>query len=134
MKLDKRTILIVILLLGIADASYLTYVHFAPSALKCPTLGSAIVDCEQVLTSSFSNIFGVPLAVIGLVWFLASLFMVFFGFDKIVKNIWMIFGIGGVLYSITAQSILGKICLYCISLDILIILSVILFLSMKNRK
>jgi uncharacterized membrane protein len=37
-----------------------------PAALACPDTG--IVNCTLVTTSSWSVVFGVPLAVLGLVW------------------------------------------------------------------
>ena len=41
--------------------------HYAdPAALACPDTG--IVNCTLVTTSSWSVVFGVPLAVLGVVW------------------------------------------------------------------
>lgn len=126
----QQKLLLIILILGIIDSAYLTVVHFMPSALKCPTLAT-VVNCEDVLTSNFSAVFGIPIAILGLVWFVASLLFLTLGHNKVIKNIWMMFGVGGVLYSITAQTIIGKVCIYCTTLDILIIFSVGLFLFMK---
>jgi uncharacterized membrane protein len=54
-------------LLALAIASYLTVTHYTdPTALACPDTG--IVNCALVTTSSWSVVFGVPLAVLGLVW------------------------------------------------------------------
>jgi uncharacterized membrane protein len=54
-------------LTAVAIASYLTVTHYAdPAALACPDTG--IVNCTLVTTSSWSVVFGVPLAVLGLVW------------------------------------------------------------------
>jgi uncharacterized membrane protein len=130
---NQRKILILLLILGIIDAGYLTVVHFLPSVLACPTIGTT-VNCESVLGSSFSVVLGIPLAVLGLIWFVASLLFLLFGFNKIVKNIWMIIGIGGILYSIVGQSLVGKICIYCSALDVLIALSVGMFIYMDNKK
>jgi uncharacterized membrane protein len=127
----QKALLAFILVLGIIDASYLTVVHFLPSALRCPTIGT-IINCENVLTSGFSAVFGIPLAVLGLLWFIASSLFLLLGYNKIVKNIWMIIGVGGVIYSLAAQSIIGKVCIYCTSLDVFIALSVGLFLYIKN--
>ena len=122
-----RKILAIVLALGIIDAAYLTVVHFAPGALFCPTIGTT-VNCESVLTSSLSDVFGIPLALIGLLWFVASMLFFAFGTNKIVRNVWMMFGIGGILYSIIGQSIIGKICVYCSLLDVLLALSIGMFL------
>jgi uncharacterized membrane protein len=54
-------------LTAVAVASYLTVTHYTdPAALACPDTG--IVNCTLVTTSSWSVVFGVPLAVLGLVW------------------------------------------------------------------
>jgi uncharacterized membrane protein len=127
----QKTLLAIFLILGIIDASYLTVTHFLPSALKCPTISSA-VNCERVTTSGFSTIFGVPIAIPGLIWFVASLFFLIFGYNEIVKNLWMILGIGGVIYSVSAQVIIGNVCIYCALLDVLIALSVGLFVYYKK--
>lgn len=48
-------------LVGLADAIYLTYKHYTGGTVPC-----SIVDgCETVLTSSYSQIAGVPLAIFG---------------------------------------------------------------------
>lgn len=127
----RRLFLLIVLVIGIADGAYLTVSHFVPSALKCPTLG-ALVNCEKVTTSNLSTIFGVPLAVLGLIWFVASLLFLLLGYNRIIKNIWMILGLGGIGYSIAAQIAIGKICVYCVLLDILIALSVVLFGYLKK--
>jgi uncharacterized membrane protein len=57
-------------LAGVAIASYLTVAHFTtPDVLACS--GSGFVDCATVTTSAQSTFVGVPVAVIGLGWFVA---------------------------------------------------------------
>jgi len=56
---------IIIGLLGLADSGYLTYSHYAQTVLPCPTVQS-VNTCQVVATSVYSNILGVPLALIGL--------------------------------------------------------------------
>jgi uncharacterized membrane protein len=54
-------------LAGVAIASYLTVTHYTdPAALACPDTG--VVNCTLVTTSPESVVFGVPLAVLGLLW------------------------------------------------------------------
>lgn len=123
----------IFLTLGIIDSIYLTIVHFAPRALDCPAI-AGFVNCETVLTSGFSNVFGVPLAVIGLIWFVVAMVILFYKPHRIVKNIWLIFGAGGIVYSIIGQTLLGKICIYCSALDVLLALSIGAFLYIKSKK
>ena len=132
--MNRKTLLAAVLAIGMIDAAYLTVIHFLPSALICPSIGQ-VVNCESVVTSSLSDIFGIPLAVLGLVWFVASLLMLAFGHNRIIRNVWMIVRLGGIAYSISAQAIIGKICIYCATLDVLIALSVGMFAYLdKNRK
>ena len=122
-----------LLALGILDGIYLTIVHYIPAALKCPTVGT-VVNCDRVLTSAFSNVFGIPLAVLGLVWFIAGLIILFKYRKTVVVNIWSLVGLGGVLYSFTSQAILGTVCVYCLILDALIISSIIFFIYTMKQK
>lgn len=55
---------------GVAIAGYLTYVHFDESALVC-TVGG----CETVQQSTYSTLFGVPIAALGLLMFLTVAFL-----------------------------------------------------------
>lgn len=131
--MNHRFWLKIVLALGLLDTIYLTIVHFSPRALYCPNV-SSVVNCEQVLTSGLSNVFGIPLAVLGLVWFVVAIVILHYKPHRIVKNLWLIVGAGGIVYSITGQSILGKICIYCSALDVLIALSIIMFLYIKDHK
>jgi uncharacterized membrane protein len=128
-----KTILLIILILGMLDSGYLTVTHFVPSALKCPLAGG-VVDCGLVTTSVYSEVFGIPIAILGLVWFVACILFAIFGYNKIIKNIWMLFGVGAIIYSGTTQSILGKICIYCVALDTLIALTVFMFVYWDRKK
>lgn len=52
---------------GSAVASYLTYSHWADQ----PTVCGGIGQCELVQTSEYSDVAGVPVALLGLLYFLA---------------------------------------------------------------
>lgn len=54
-------------LLAVGLSAYLTVTHYSdPAALACPDTG--IINCTAVTTSSWSVLFGVPVALIGLLW------------------------------------------------------------------
>ena len=57
---------------GVAVAGYLTYVHYRPGALICTGGGG----CEAVQDSSYAEIAGIPVALLGLVAYLAVLVLV----------------------------------------------------------
>lgn len=57
-------------LAGVAVSSYLTYEHYSGSTtLACPE--SSTVNCVKVTTSSYASLFGAPVAVLGLAFFVA---------------------------------------------------------------
>jgi uncharacterized membrane protein len=64
-----RITLIVLTLLGLAVASYVTYVHYAGIKPAC-TAGES---CTKVQTSRYSELGGVPVALIGLIGYVAIL-------------------------------------------------------------
>jgi len=58
--------------LGLAVAAYLTYEHYTGSTtLACPASGA--VDCAKVTSSAWSTILGIPVASLGLVFFVVML-------------------------------------------------------------
>lgn len=58
-------VFLAIALLGFADASYLTIEHYRNSIPPCTTAG-----CETVLTSDFAVVSGLPVALLGAIYYL----------------------------------------------------------------
>jgi uncharacterized membrane protein len=56
--------------LGVGVAAYLTYVHYAGTHVFCVAGGGG---CEKVQTSAYAKLAGVPVALLGLVGYLALL-------------------------------------------------------------
>jgi uncharacterized membrane protein len=65
-----RGTLLGLTLLGVAVASYLTYIHYAGIKPLCGRNGGG---CEIVQTSEFSKLAGVPVALIGLIGYVMIL-------------------------------------------------------------
>lgn len=59
--------------LGFIDASYLTIKHFAGTPLPC----SVLQGCEEVTTSQYSIIGGIPVALLGAIYYLAIFVLIF---------------------------------------------------------
>jgi uncharacterized membrane protein len=68
---DRRLVIaiVVVCLLGIADAGYLTYVHYAGLKVACLAHGG----CETVQASRWSKLDGVPVSLLGLIGYIAIL-------------------------------------------------------------
>jgi uncharacterized membrane protein len=59
----------VLCLAGIVAAGYLTYEHYSSSTtLACPNTGA--INCVKVTTSSYSELFGIPVGLLGLLFFI----------------------------------------------------------------
>jgi uncharacterized membrane protein len=57
-------------LLGLAASAYLTYEHYSASTtLACPE--TSALNCVKVTSSSWSELAGVPVALLGLLFYLA---------------------------------------------------------------
>ncbi len=57
-----RIAILILCLLGIGDAGYLTYVHYAGLKVLCLSSGG----CETVQASQWSKLAGIPVSVLGL--------------------------------------------------------------------
>ena len=64
-----RTVMAGLAVVGLAISAYLTYVHYAEIQPFC----TGISDCERVQTSDWALIAGVPVALAGLIGYLAIL-------------------------------------------------------------
>ncbi len=65
-------------LLGFADATYLTVAHYTDARLPC----TITHGCQVVTTSSYSEIFGIPVALLGALYYLTMFGMLFIAVDK----------------------------------------------------
>lgn len=119
----------IVALLGFSDAAYLTVEHYRGVVPPC-TLTS---DCDLVLTSSYAVVAGIPVALLGTLYYLAILVGLFAYLDTkktaIIK--WtLLFTIFGLLASFgliyVQVFVLYSYCMYCI---ISATVSTVLFIS-----
>ncbi len=111
--------------LGLIVSVYLTYDHYASSSLlACPERG--LINCAKVTTSVYANFFGVPLAVLGLFFFVLMLFLQLpraWRSSSLIKWVRLAAAGGGVimvLYLVYAELFLiNAICLYCTVVHVL---------------
>lgn len=117
-----QIITLVLALAGLGVSTYLTIAHFTESALAgCSESG--LVNCTKVTTSPESYVFGIPVAVLGLAFFVfAVAIMSPWAWQSARREIHlarlasMVVAIGFVLYLIYAELFtIGSICLYCTS-------------------
>jgi uncharacterized membrane protein len=127
---------LLIAIAGLGASIYLTYEHFTQNAtLACTTNG--VVDCAAVTTSPQSRVFGIPVAVLGLVFFAGIIPLLLPAAwrvnTKLVRNgriLASAIGIGFVFYLVYVELFdVGKICEWCTGVHVLTLalFAVILF-------
>ncbi|MEL4505969.1 vitamin K epoxide reductase family protein [Luteococcus sp. H138] len=123
-------------LVAFCVAGYLTYEHCTGNAtLACSSTG--VVDCASVTTSSYSYLFGIPVALLGLLWALASLVLWAWGRRALpwarrnpVQLGWLAAGLAFVLYLVWVELVpLGKICSWCTVVHVTVLLLFLLRLT-----
>ena len=66
--------ILAVAVIGTAEAIYLTFVHYyGLKALACFSSGSGPSSCDQVQSSVYSKLAGVPVAVLGLIGYITIL-------------------------------------------------------------
>ncbi len=106
----------VVALVGIVDSVYLTVHHYTAEPVPC----SLIEGCDQVLTSSYAEIAGVPLAAFGAAaYFVAFSLAILTAFGD--SRVWKLFGVqatlmaGFSLWLIYVQAaMIGAFCQFCL--------------------
>jgi uncharacterized membrane protein len=120
---------LVLSVLGLAVAIYLTVEHYTASAsLACPE--SAVINCQKVTTSDQSVVFGIPVALLGLIFFVAMV-------PLCLPAAWRsrrpelrwgrlgaaLVGVGFVFYLVyTELFTLNAICLWCTAVHVITVL------------
>ncbi|MCL5224316.1 MAG: vitamin K epoxide reductase family protein [Patescibacteria group bacterium] len=105
--------------LGFADATYLTADHYLRLPLPCTTAGG----CETVLTSRYAMVGPIPLAAIGILYYLAILFLAMLAYTsnrgqpravKLVLGI-VVAGLVASLFLFYLQVfVIHSLCTYCL--------------------
>jgi len=137
----------VLALLGLAISGYMTFEHFTGNAtLACTESG--LFNCAAVTTSKYAYILHVPVAVLGLVQFVAmSALCSPWAWRAPARGIHLarfafaVVGMVTVLWLLTVElAILGQLCLYCtgvhvvtFALFVLVIMSVPRMLGWTER-
>lgn len=106
----------IVALIGLADAVYLTVHHYTAEPIPC----SIVAGCETVLTSSYAEIAGIPLAAFGAAaYFIAFSLALLTAFGN--RAMWALFGVQTVLMSLITvwllylqAFVIGAFCQFCL--------------------
>jgi uncharacterized membrane protein len=106
----------IIALIGFGDASFLTIEHYHNLIPPCTTLG-----CEAVLSSAYSTILGIPVSLLGMLYYFAmsiGLFAYVEGkYERVLRTVLLLTVCGFLmsLWFIFLQAfVIHAYCLYCL--------------------
>jgi len=111
---------VVLAVVGLIVSAYLTFEHFTANATLACSIGG-IVDCAKVTTSAWSTFMGVPVALLGLLFFVVTLGLCLPQVWRrpepwldAVRLGWLTVGLGMALYLVWAELYrIHAICLWC---------------------
>lgn len=120
----RPVLALVLSVVGLGVSTYLTVAHFAKFSLVCSSSG--IVNCERVTTSPQSYFLGIPVAFLGLLFFVGmtavNLPVLWRTDDRrvhLLRLVMAILGMCFVLYLVSAELLIIKnICLWCTSVHV----------------
>jgi len=110
----------VVALAGLGVAAYLTYVHYQPEALVCTAGGG----CETVQESSYAEIAGIPVALLGLLTYVAVLVLVAWDSElaRTLAAALALTAAGFAAYLIVLQAfVIDAWCVWCLVNDLVIV-------------
>jgi|SRR3989344_5026745 len=114
----KRIAIAFVLLsfLGFLDATYLTVTHFRGGIVPCANIG----NCEKVLTSEYAVVAGIPVALLGSIYYLTIFLLSYLSLTRKNERLLLIASrcaILGILASVVLVYlqlfVIRAICLYC---------------------
>ncbi|HEU0335123.1 MAG TPA: vitamin K epoxide reductase family protein [Gaiellaceae bacterium] len=114
-----RLALAVVALAGVGVAGYLTYVHYDESALICTTGG-----CEQVQQSDYAELAGIPVALLGLLTWIAVLVLV--AWDSplaraLTAGIALVAAAFAVYLVVLQLFVIDAVCVWCMVNDVVLV-------------
>ena len=115
-----RAFVALVALAGVAVAGYLTYVHYQPDALICTSGGG----CETVQESSYAELAGIPVALLGLLGYVAVLVLVAWDSElaRTLAAAIALTAAGFAVYLIVLQAfVIDAWCVWCLVNDVVIV-------------
>ncbi len=109
--------LVLVSLLGIADAAYLSYTALTGTPVAC----KLIEGCNVVAQSPYSRVFGVPLALFGLAYYIVVLLGSLLLMKRpalLLRRFALLFAMAGLLlsayFTYLQAEVIGAFCIYCL--------------------
>ena len=132
--------LLIVALIGFADATYLTFEHFQGVIPPCSITGG----CELVLTSSYAVVLGIPVSLLGMLYYILILIGIvgyLEGKHEKMLRASLILTVAGILASLwfvfLQVFVIHSYCAYClgsaITSTILFVTAIIVFCKYQTR-
>ena len=119
-------------LAGVGVAGYLTWTHYSNSTVICVRGGG----CETVQHSSYSEIAGIPVALLGLIAYSAVLALVVWDhpFARLAAATIALVGVAFGVYLLVVQLfVIDAICVWCVANDVVIAPALALVTGLRLR-
>ena len=133
-KKHKYDILILLSLIGLGVSVYLLAAESFGASLPC----SITHGCNEVLGSRYSNIFGIPLPLWGIGFYVGVVFLSLMSnhYASWKKYLTILVSVGAaaaLVFLYIQFFVLGKVCQYCLATDVLAVLLLLLDLNLEHK-
>ncbi len=127
--------LVILSLVGFADSVYLATSHYLGFTVPC----DITKGCEVVLSSKYSMLFGLPLAVWGAGFFIAVIVASLLAnhYSNWKKYLTALLSLGSIVSAVLLCIqffVLRKVCQYCLLTDLLVIVLLLFDLNIEHKK
>ena len=101
-------------LMGLGVSAYLTAVHYSEGQIPLACATTGFLNCEDVTRSAESMIAGVPVALLGVIWFAVALILALTHLFPGLLLAWTAAALAFVFYLVYVEMFLiGALCLWC---------------------
>lgn len=103
--------------LGLIEAGYLSYKHYTGGVVPC----SVTRGCEAVLSSQYSEIFGIPISFLGMLFYATVLVLAVNIFDGKARAFIFLFIISSIAFAVSLVLVylqffvIKAVCAYCLT-------------------
>ncbi len=134
-KRHKYDIIVLLAIFGFGVSLYLAVTHYMGFTVPCDITHG----CEVVLNSKYSSLYGVPLSVLGVLYFMAIIVTSllanhYISWQKYLTYLLSLGALAALVFLSIQFFVLKKVCQYCLATDLTSVALFILDLNIEKRK